>query len=109
MSATQIGFEYNDTEYTLEFNRKAVQGLERAGFSLDKLSEMPANFIPELFFGAFQMHHSGIKRSLVDEIYEAMGDKEALLRTLIEMYNETLDSLLASSDEKGKNVSWTKK
>ena len=101
---SKITMTYNKTEYTLEYNRQSVKTLEGQGFRLDEITNMPMTMIPMLFHGAFYKNHKGIKRNLIDEIYEGIGDKTGLIQALAEMYAETLSTL---TDDAGEgNVSW---
>jgi len=101
---SKITMTYNKTEYVLEYNRQSVKTLEGQGFRLDEVANMPMTMIPMLFHGAFYKNHKGIKRNLIDEIYEGIGDKAGLIQALAEMYAETLSTL---TDDAGEgNVSW---
>ena len=103
----QLKIEYNDKEYTLEFNRATVKELEKSGFDSTKFESMPMNSILDLFYGAFLMHHRfEIKRKDTNKIYDMMGNKAVLIRCLTDMYNEPLASLIDEPKEKG-NVTWT--
>lgn len=105
--AKHITFTFTDgNKYTLEFNREAVQALESRGFNLTKLAEAPANNIPRLFAGALRMHHPRLKPAMVDKMLEYIGDKEKLLPRLIEMYNETVDSVMDDPEDESKKVTW---
>lgn len=101
---SKINMTYNKTEYVLEYNRQSVKTLEGQGFRLDEITNMPMTMIPMLFHGAFFKNHKGIKRSLIDEIYDGIGDKTGLIQALAEMYAETLSTL---TDDAGEgNVTW---
>ena len=102
----QISFEYKGTNYTLEFNRKTVQAMERDGFVVQEIETKPMTALPMLFAGAFRMHHRFVKRELIDEIYDAMPNKDDLIGKLAEMYNEPLVSLLNEPEESEKKVEW---
>ena len=98
---------YDKKEYTLEYNRQSVKTMESQGFFLEELTTKPMTMIPLLFSGAFIKNHSGkdgVKRKVVDEIFEEIGDKTALMEALMEMYADTLGSLTDSNSEG--NVSW---
>lgn len=101
---SKINMTYNKTEYTLEYNRQSVKTLEGQGFRLDELTNMPMTMIPMLFHGAFYKNHRGIKRNLVDEIFDGIGDKTGLIQALAEMYAETLSTL--TDDQAEGNVTW---
>lgn len=97
--AKQITFSYNGKDYKLEFTRRTVQEMEREGFEVDNIQSKPMTALPALFAGAFKANHRFMKRELVDEIYQAMPNKEGLIQKLAEMYNEPLQSLLSDPDE----------
>ena len=102
---SKITMTYGKTEYTLEYNRQSVKTMESQGFVLDELTTKPVTMIPMLFAGAFYKNHRGMKRALVDEIFEGITEKSALLEALMEMYAETLSSLTDGNSGEG-NVSW---
>ena len=102
---SKINLTYDGKEYTLEFNRQSVKTMEAQGFVLDEISTKPMSMIPMMFYGAFYKNHRGVKRAVVDEMYEAIGGKSELLQVLIEMYAETLATLTDDTEDAG-NVSW---
>lgn len=99
-----IKFEFEGKGYELEFNRKAVEMLERRGFSPENLTSTPATTIPLLFHGAFYMHHKGITMDMTDKILATLKDTSKLMVKLTEMYSEPIDALIDDTDEK--NVEW---
>ena len=104
---SKINLTYDKKEYILEYNRQSVKTMESQGFVLEELTAKPANMIPLLFAGAFIKNHSGkdgVKRKVIDEIYNEIGDKTALLEALMEMYAETLSTLTEGNGEG--NVTW---
>ena len=101
---SKINLTYEKKEYVLEYNRQSVKTMESQGFVLEDLTAKPMTMIPLLFQGAFIKNHRGIKRNLMDEIFEEIGDKTALMEALMEMYAETLTSL---TDDNGEgNATW---
>ena len=100
--ATKITITYKNTEYDLEYSRTTAAQIEDQGFSLDQLTEKPVKMIPVLFYGAFLKHNRGIKRQLVDEIFENLvnkagdGDENGIIAILAEMYAETVQTLTDS-------------
>ena len=101
---SKINLTYNKKDYILEYNRQSVKTMESQGFVLEDLTAKPMTMIPLLFQGAFIKNHRGIKRNLMDEIFEEIGDKTALMEALMEMYAETLTSL---TDDNGEgNATW---
>ena len=91
---SKINLTHNQKEYTLEFSRQSVKTMEQQGFILDELTAKPMTMFPMLFQGSFIMHHKGIK------------DRSALMEALMEMYAETLSSLMDDDAEEAGNVSW---
>lgn len=105
--AKQIKFTYKDKEYTLEFTRRTASALEKQGFAVGKIDDMPITAITTLFAAAFQAHHSSVSGKVIDEIYDAMPGRVELIKTLVSMYGDTLSTLMDEPEESGKNLSWT--
>jgi hypothetical protein len=103
---SKISLTYKGKEYNLEYSRQSVKTMEQQGFVLDELSSKPMTMIPMLFSGAFIRNHKGMKRSLIDEIYEEINDKSGFMEALMEMYAETLSTLMDDKEDTG-NVSWS--
>ena len=104
---SKINLTYEKKEYILEYNRQSVKTMESQGFVLEELTTKPMTMIPLLFSGAFIKNHSGkdgVKRKVVDEIFNEISDKTALMEALMEMYAETLSTLTEDSGEG--NVTW---
>lgn len=111
--ATQITVNYKNNDYVLEYSRATAKQIEDQGFVLDQLSEKPATMIPLLVYGAFMKHNRGIKRALVDEIYENIVGKigteteEGFISVLGEMYTETVSSLVGDNAvNEGNAATW---
>ncbi len=105
--AKQIAFEYENRSYTLEFTRNSVRTMENNGFRISDIKDKPVSLLPEFFAGAFIAHHKYVKRTLIDKMFEDMSNKDELIQTLSEMYNETLISLMGGEDEETSgNISW---
>lgn len=105
--AKTISFNYDGKDYTLAFTRATVRSMEQKGFKPANLVEEPMNTLPELFAGAFLVHHRFLKREVIDEIYAAMTNKQELIGKLAEMYNEPINALIAEPDgDNAKNVKW---
>lgn len=105
--AKTIKFTYNDKAYTLEYTRKSIEIMERQGLKISEISDKPMTTLPLLFAGAFLAHHKFEKREVIDEIYSKMSNRDELLHTLIEMYNEPINKLMDEPDENAGNVKWT--
>ena len=101
---SKISLTYEKKEYVLEYNRQSVKTMESQGFVLEELTKKPMTMIPMLFQGAFIKNHRGIKRNLMDEIFDGIEDKTALMEALMEMYTETLGFLTEGSGEG--NATW---
>ena len=102
---SKITLNYDEKDYTLEYNRQSVRMMESQGFVLDELSSKPVTMIPMMFSGAFMKNHRGMKRALIDEIFDEIVDKSGLINALIEMYAETLSSLTDEKEAEG-NAIW---
>lgn len=111
--STKITITYNSKEYVLEYSRNAVKTMEQQGFVLDKLSEQPMTMVPLLVWGAFIKNNKGIKRNLVDEIYDHITDKigdgdNGFIHALLEMYAETVNTLTDNENvDEGNRAVWT--
>lgn len=111
--STKIAIEYKKNEYILEYSRTTAAQIEDQGFVLDQISEKPVKMIPLLVYGAFLKHNRGIKRNLVDEIYENLIDKagdeetQGFIATLAEMYAETVQTLTDNTNvDEGNRAVW---
>mgnify|MGYP003272939160 CR=1 FL=1 len=101
-----IKLNYEGKAYSLEYSRQSVRTMEAQGFNIEDVNKKPMTMIPMLFYGAFLKHHTGMKRKLVDEIYDSIADKSGLLSALIELYGETLSTLTDDAEESEGNASW---
>lgn len=104
--ATTISFPYEGKDYKLEFTRQTVKNLESRGITAANIAIAPATTIPELFAGAFQANHKFTDRKVIDEIYKHLQGRKELVDTLIKMYNEPIEALLADPEE-GNGIAWT--
>ena len=89
----------NNKTYTLEFTRKSASMLEASGFRADELSSKPVSMIPMLFAGAFLANHRDTKRTTIENIYDKMSHKDELISALVEMYSDTITSLMAEPED----------
>jgi len=103
---SKINLTYDKKEYVLEYSRQSVRTMESQGFVLDEISSKPVTMIPMLFNGAFIKNHRGIKRNVMDDIFDNISDKTALMQALIEMYAETLSTLTEDREEAEGNATW---
>lgn len=105
--AKTIEFEYKDNKYVLEYNRESIRIMEKGGFDLQEFLKKPASNIDLAFQGAFLKNHRKIRASEIEEIFRLIKDKEQLTNTLIEMIQETYESLFETEEsEDGKNIEW---
>jgi hypothetical protein len=102
--ANAVTFTYKNVDYTLDFDRNTAMLLEQQDFKVENVYEKPNTYIPMLFYYAFQKYQRGIKRNLVEEIYEKMPKKQELVKALVELYLETGNSLFDEGDEG--NLTW---
>ncbi len=102
--AKQIRFEFEGTDYTLEFTRNSIRQMESKGFKINDIQDKPMTVLPQLFAGAFLVHHRNIKQETVDKIFNQMGNKQELIEKLGAMYAEPLESLFDEPEEG--NLKW---
>jgi hypothetical protein len=102
-----INLKYGDEKYTLEYNREAIKIMEKQGFDLNQFVEKPAMMMELAFQGAFIKNHRNLKAIKVEEMYDAIPDKQGLTQNLIIMIQETYDDLFATKESTdGKKASW---
>ena len=110
--ASKITITYKKNDYVLEYSRNAVKQMESQGFVLDQISDKPMTMVPLLVYGAFMKHNRGIKRDLVDEIYEHLTDKvgdeeNGFIHALLDMYADTVNTLTNNnSSDEGNVATW---
>lgn len=103
----KIEFEYKDTKYILEYSRESIQMMEKSGFDFQEFMSKPALNLEIAFQGAFLKNHRRIKASEITEIYELLENKTELAQKLLEMIQETYDTLFDTKENKdGKNIEW---
>ncbi len=102
----KIEFKYEGKEYVLEYNRKAVEFMERQGFVISELATKPMLMLPMAFEGLFFKNHKNIQKSQVDKIYDKFENKQALIQTIAEMLNETYSSLQDDPEDNEGNIDW---
>lgn len=94
-----ITITYHGKTYQVGYTRQAAQNAESAGFVASEVSGKPALMVPILVYYGFQAHNSGIKRKLVEEIYDQLKNKDAFVTALIDMYADTVNTLMDDSSE----------
>ena len=88
----------NGREYTLEFSRKTVSKVERAGFDVNSLESKSMTMIPLMFWGAFLMHHPSMTREQTDKIlFDGLcGLNEDEMAYLGKLYAEPFQNLVST-------------
>lgn len=104
--AKTINIPYEDRNYTLEFTRNSVKALEERGFVISDIGDKPMTTLPALFAGAFRAHHPWVKQEVVEAIFDRITNREQLFRKLAEMYNETVETLMAEPEDAEGNLTW---
>ena len=104
----KIKFCYGGVNYTLEYDRKAIEIMEANGLEIDAIKSKPASTISILWQGAFLKNHKKEKSEKIQEIYDNMGNKSELNAYLSEMAVETYTSLLGDDEDRdnSKNIDW---
>jgi len=102
-----IEFDYDGKHYCLEYTPDTIKTMENHGFNISEIGDKPATRIEQLWTGAFLANHrKAAGDGIAMKIFGKMKNREALLRKLTEMYNNTLEYLLPDEDDEG-NVEWT--
>lgn len=106
MADNKIRFAYDETTYTLEFDRaSAVETEKLYDLKLQDLQSGKVSAFDALMRGAFIKHHPSISQERIDAIADALDDKQALYGQLAVMYANTLNSML-TNPPKAKAVAW---
>lgn len=95
-----------EREYTLEFNRKSIELMERQGFRINELEGMPMSGIMQLVEGAFRMHHPTVSKEAIEAVYSRLQGKTEFIGALAELYAEPIKALTEDPEESVGNVSW---
>lgn len=105
-----IRFEWEGTEYVIEFNRASVELLERKfGMNVMKmLSEGEARLtdLPVLFQVGLMMHHPNMKKSTAEGILSLVSGKDELYGELMRLVALAANDIFVEPDE-GKAISWS--
>ena len=105
--AKQINFEYKGKKYCLEYTRATVKQMETEGFIASEVATKPMNSLPRLFAGAFKAHHRhDTKQKTIDEIFDSLTNKSALVEKLAEMYAEPIESLMDDCGDEKNATMW---
>lgn len=101
----KIEFEKNGEKYTLEYNREAIEYIEKMGFNINELSDKPMTMLPLAFQGLFYKNHKKAKKDFINECYDAFGNKTKLIEVIAEMLTEAYDTLTDDEPKEG-NLEW---
>ena len=104
MKSIKIRTDKGGKEYTLAFTRLTARKLSRAGFTIDLVVQNPLDGIPMLFNGSLEAFHPDLGDEEKDKLFESISDKNGLLKVLMQMYTEPVETLL--KDPKEKNATW---
>lgn len=103
----KIEFEDNGKKYVLEYNREAIEIMERQGFVASEMIKRPMTMLPLAFQGLFYKNHKDVRKSFIDECYNRFPNKSELIEAIADMISETYNSLTDENvdNEKG-NLDW---
>ena len=104
--AKTITLNYKGVNYTLEYTRRSVDQIEKAGFDIQAIDRMPRTSIMLLVRGAFLAHNRAMPAELVEEIYDHIPQKEKFISMLTDMYTEHIEALTAEPEGDEGNASW---
>ena len=90
----------NGKKYTLEYNREAIEVMERQGFVASEMVKKPMTMLPLAFQGLFYKNHKDVRKSFIDECYDRFPNKMELIEVIADMINQTYSEL---TDEEAKN------
>lgn len=105
----KIQFNYDGVDYTLEYDRKAVNLMEANGLDLNAIHSKPSSMISILWQGAFLKNHRKETAEKVQEMYDRIPNKSELNEALQNMIIETYSVLIGDNDSQedpSKNITW---
>ena len=105
--AKAIRFTYDDEEYVLQFTKRTIREMENQGFRIREVQDKPMTLWPMFFKGAFLANHRKTKDSVIEAIYKAMPNKDALIDAMIELYDEPYSAMMEEPGDTDPNVNWT--
>lgn len=94
-----IEVTYDDRTYKFGITRSAATMLEQDGFDLEQVASKPNLMIPKLVYCAAVAYNPGIRRKLVDDIFDALDAKDDFIVALIEEYGAATASLMETKDQ----------
>lgn len=103
---TKINLTYKDVPYVLEYSRESIRALEKSGLSIEDFLAKPMSNIELAFAGAFIKNHRKIKSELVEEIFASCKGKDKLVAALVQMIQESYESLFEEPTGDEGNADW---
>ena len=95
----EMNFDYKGNHYTLGFTRRTAQALEQAGFNIYEIETRPLTRIPQLWSGAFALHHKRMTEEQKREIWNHMKRKDEVVTKLGAMYMDAVATLVVDSED----------
>lgn len=101
-----IKFEFKGKDYTLEFTRDTVRMVEKSGFDYHDIESKQMDSVCTLFAGAFLAHHRFVKQDVIDEIFDNIPNKLALLERLGALYMLPYEALFIEGKDEKNAIKW---
>ena len=101
MLSKQITINYENKEYTLEYNRAVVILMERQGFNINELDTKAVLNTSLLVRYAFFLHHRKLAEDKIFEIYDSITNRDGFVEKLIDMCSDTYVSMLNDPEDNG--------
>ena len=101
MPSKQITINYENKEYTLEYNRAVVILMERQGFNINELDSKAVLNTSLLVRYAFFLHHRKLAEDEIFEIYDSITNRDGFVEKLIDMCSDTYVSMLNDPEDNG--------
>ena len=99
--------DYKGKSYTLCYTPDSLKKLEASGFSLGTIDQNAVRANMELFCGAFIANHAFTQRSLREEIFHELAEKNEDGAKLMEVINAMIAEALDEMNTHQGNVQWT--
>ena len=101
MPSKQITINYENKEYTLEYNRAVVILMERQGFNINELDSKAVLNTSLLVRYAFFLHHRKLAEDKIFKIYDSITNRDGFVEKLIDMCSDTYVSMLNDPEDNG--------
>ncbi len=100
--ARVIKFDYEDTVYTIQFDRKVFVNAESAGFNMEKSVQTPLKSMTMLFMFALQKSHPTLQLNKVDKILDQFIKEFGVDEFLAFAFEEYTDFFPTTQEDSGK-------